>query len=190
MISRTSNDTLIVLFTFHLALITYCFLMSDGIGSAVGQQIGEIGKQVAKDLVSIPRSMVGLKNDGGSINETASQGKNTANQQQTAKPNASRGEQIDEIANLKQQEDIDKQRKLSEIRRRLELLMNPQRQHEKSIHEIQQEEELEKKKLELRKMKEEAKQLKQIVSKRPRGDLYGVKAKRFGGEQGKNVVAQ
>lgn len=160
--------------------------MADGIGKGVANQFAELGKQVVQDLASVPGKLTGL--DSGT-SETSGAGAGSSKKQGNQKGGQPQ-QGIDPIAALKQKEDSEKQQQLANVRRRLAQLMNPNQPREKTAYEIKQDEEMEKKKQELWQMQQEAKQLKQSPGKRPRGDLYGVKAKQFGGEKGKNVVSQ
>jgi hypothetical protein len=164
--------------------------MADGIGKAVGQHFEAIGKQIVSDLASIPKSIVGL--DSGGTHETKGQGGGSqkSGQQQKSSPK-NQGEQIDPLAAIRRQTEIEKQKQISEVRRRLEQLMSGHLgERPKTPFEEKQLEELEKQKQQAAHMKQEVMQLRSAPSKRRRGDLYGVTAKKFGGEQGKNVVSQ
>jgi hypothetical protein len=164
--------------------------MADGIVKGVGEQLGQLGKQIAVDIATVPAKLTGL--DKGT-NESAGQGaggkkQNTAQQTGGSKP----AEPLkDPILELKQKDQVETQKNLAQARRLLELIMKPVEPQELTVREQMERDELEKKKKEIEEEKKKAAQvLPKTASKRPRGDLYGVKAKLFGGELGKNSKAQ
>ena len=162
--------------------------MGDGIAKGVGEQLGELGKQVVAEVAQVPAKIAGL--DAGSTNETvgAGTGGNQSGQQKQQKAQINEQKRIAEVA---RKDEMQKEQQLAQARRLLQQFINPAESPEQPIKEKLDLEELEKKKKEIAAENEKAKkQLPKTGSKRPRGDLYGTRAKQFTGETGKNVKAQ
>ncbi len=167
--------------------------MPDGIKSGIGEQLGNLGKQIATEVINIPAKITGM--DGGTTNETAGSGTGGKQKGQKGTHSAQSGTNIFGLPRTPEQiaaEDaLEKQKKLAEARRLLQQFIQPQGQSEPTLAEKQEMEEMEKNKKEIEEEKKKAKSVLPVVaSKRPRGDLYGAKAKKFGGELGKNVKSQ
>jgi len=166
--------------------------MADGIGKAVGQQLGELGKQIVKDIAKVPGQLTGFTDVG--TQETKGQGAGASKQssQQTAPPKTPT-ENVNPLAALEQQEQIEKAKKLERVRQELAAQFKKPvgvEDQPKTAFEEQKLEDLEKQKLEIKKMQEQAKQLQPMSSKAKRGNLFGTRIKqqkRFGDERGKNV---
>lgn len=164
--------------------------MSDGIGKGIGEQLGQLGKQIVTDIAKVPAKITGL--DTGGTDETVGQGtggkKSTGFTQQKPPPKSAETQRIEEIV---RQDEAEKQKKLAQARRLLQQFIEPQQKSVPTLQEKLEMEEMERKKKEIEEEKKKAqKQLPVVVGKRPRGDLFGMKAKKFGGEVGKNVKAQ
>ena len=165
--------------------------MADGIGKAVGQQLGELGKQIVKDIAKVPGQLTGFTDVG--TQETKGQGAGASKQssQQTAPPKTPT-ENVNPLAALEQQEQIEKAKKLERVRQELAAQfkkpVNPEEQP-KGAFEQQKLEDLEKQKLEIKKMQEEAKRLQPMSTKAKRGNLFRKeqvkKRQQFGSEQSK-----
>ncbi|HCM37803.1 MAG: hypothetical protein UV61_C0008G0060 [Candidatus Gottesmanbacteria bacterium GW2011_GWB1_43_11] len=161
--------------------------MADGIAKGIGEQLGELGKQIVTEVANVPAKITGLDSTG--TNETTGQGAGAAKPVSGQKTSASKPMQraISEIA---QKDEIEKQKRLFETRQLLKQFSQPQAS-EQSIKEKLELEELEKQKKEIAAEKKKARAiLPKLWSKPKSGNLYGIKAKAFGGEVGKNVKAQ
>lgn len=166
--------------------------MADRIAKGIGEQLGSLGKQIVTDIAKVPGKITGL--DSGGINETVGTGTSAKGQKgrsQQQKPQSAQGE-VNILTELARKDEAEKQKKLAEARRLLQQFIEPQQlSPEPSVREKMELEEMEKKKKEIEEEKEKAKKaLPKMAVKRPRGDLFGIKAKQFGGEAGKNVKAQ
>ncbi len=147
-------------------------------GSIVGQ-IGEsfeqIGKDVARETVKAPQDIVGKAMESLGV----SGGKKNPKQQatQSGKPPN------------QEEEARSEETKRAIARAALEELTGKKpKEKEMSVWEKIQKEEEEKKQFEKKKKEEAAKQaLPKSSSKRPRGDLYGLKAKKASAEMSRNV---
>lgn len=168
--------------------------MPDGIKSGIGEQLGSIGKQIVQEIAQVPAKITGM--DGGTTNETAGTGTGGKQKGQGGgKSSGKAGSGIFQTPRTPEEiaaaDALEKQKKLAEARRLLQQFIAPQNQPEPSLREKLEMEEMEKKKKEIEEEKKKAaSNLPVVASKRPKGDLYGTKAKKFGGEMGKNVKAQ
>lgn len=166
--------------------------MGDGIARGIGSELGNLGKQIAQEIVQVPAKITGMDAGTNEVTGTGTGGKKAQKGQSTqANRTASMpGEYRDPLSAIRQKDEVEKQKQLALARQLLQKFMHPQ-QEEPSLKQKQEMEEMEKRKKEIKEENEKAKkQLPQMTAKRPRGDLYGVKAKQFGGEKGKNVKAQ
>ena len=162
--------------------------MSDGIAKGVGEQFGQLGQQIIKDIASVPAKITGL-DVGTNEGVTSGSAKQNWRQQKQITPKPS--EKIDPILVMKQKDEIERQKQLAEARKLLEQLINPQQQTTPSIREQIEMEEMEKKKKEIEEEKKKAKkQLPLVATRAKRGNLFGIKSKQFAGEVGKNVKSQ
>ncbi|MEK7166558.1 MAG: hypothetical protein AAB874_07155 [Patescibacteria group bacterium] len=162
--------------------------MGDGIAKGIGEQLGQLGKQVATDIAKLPGVLTGL--DTGSTNEAAAKGTGGAQPGQKA---ANAQDPVSaNINHLARQDEIAKQRELAQARQLIQRFLNPQEPAGVKTPKEQMElEELEKKKLEIEEEKKQAKAVLQpMATKAKRGNLFGIKSKQFGGEVGKNVKSQ
>lgn len=154
--------------------------MVDGVAKGVGEQLGQLGKQIVTEVAKTPAKIVGLDETLGSSGSSKSQQTN-----KTQRPAAQ--EKVKPMQELAQKDEVEKQKQLAQARRLLQQFAELQKE-EPSVKEKLELEELEKKKKEIEEEKKKAKQvLVQPQAKQARGDLYGVKGKQFGGEVGKNV---
>lgn len=146
-------------------------------GSMIGaftDELGELGKQIVKETVSVPKDIVGkaLESLGASTGQKS--------QKQTVATTTS---------DAPKKETGEPQIKASVARVALaQLAGGKPKQKEPSVWEKIQAEAEQKKELAKQQQQQAAAQsLPTIKSKRPRGDLYGMKAKKAGSEVGKNV---
>lgn len=160
--------------------------MANGISKGIGEQLGELGKQVATDIAKTPAKIVGL-------DETVGQG--TGGKGQKPPPIKKRNliEELvgkprtpEELEQLKVQQKADDQKKIAMARRLLQNISQPASQG--PSRQEQEMAEMEKQRAAIEKQRKQLNSsLPQVSSKPKRGNLYGVKQKKFGGELGKNV---
>ncbi len=162
--------------------------MSDGISKGIGDQLGGIGKQIVQEVTQLPAKLTGFeapyeKKGGGSGSKGGQKQKSLPTQK------TSNRQDFNLIEVLKQQDEIKKQKELAFTRQMIREFSKPQT--EGTIAQKQEFEEMEKQKKEIQEERKKAeKVLKQPSTKAKRGNLFGLKAKKFGGEQGKNVKSQ
>ena len=143
------------------------------------EELGEIGKQIISETVQAPKDIVGTALESVGVGGGKKQKK-----QQTA-TNLPAGRQAQEAA--------DNQAKSEEVKRAiaraaLEELAGVKRQKEPTVWEKIQQEESQKKEQQKAQSAANAKaSLPQVSSKRKRGDLFGLKAKKSSTEIGKNT---
>ncbi|MBI3956173.1 hypothetical protein HY339_02860 [Candidatus Gottesmanbacteria bacterium] len=129
-------------------------------GSMIGaftDELGELGKQIVRETVKVPKDIAGKALE--SLGASSGQ----KSQQQTGSVTDARAA-LAQLAGIKP------------------------KQKEPSVWEKIQAEAREKKELSKQQQQQAAtQQLPVVKSKRPRGDLYGLKAKKASGEVGKNV---
>lgn len=142
-----------------------------GILGTIGESFEQIGKDVAGEVVKAPQDIVGkalesLGTSGGKKNP----------KQQTSGSSQPTG---DEGAAKTPEEAQSEETKRAIARKALEELSGKPKPKEESVWEKIQKEEEQKKLMEKKRKEEAAKQaLPKATSKRPRGDLYGIKAKK------------
>ncbi len=137
----------------------------------IGESIEQIGKDVARETVQAPKDLVGtaLESLG------ASSGKKKTSKQAKTAPPQTQGQTEPATPEAAHEEEI----KRAVARRALEELSGKAKPKEESVWEkIQKEEEQKKEQKKLQKEQAAKASLPQIASKRKRGDLYGVKAKK------------
>lgn len=160
--------------------------MADGIAKGIGEQLGNLGKQIVTEVAKTPAKIIGLDETLGSSSSKGAKG-----QKQTVKKATPQESADAKIAEIMRKDETEKQKQLARARQLLQQFINPPREAEPNLREKLEMEETEKKKQEIEMEKQKAKTvLSQVASKRPRGDLYGTRAKKFGGEVGKNVKSQ
>ena len=148
-------------------------------------ELGEIGKQVGREVAKVPKDIAGqaLESLGSSSGKKQGQQAQTTPQKPTGEAPAPQGpwQSIDAEKDKKTKEAI--------ARAALEDLTRPkQQQKEPSVWEkIQMEEQKKKEMAAKQAASQQATAIPMSKSKRPRGDLYGIKAKKAGSEVGKNV---
>ncbi len=149
---------------------------------AFTDELGELGKQIVRETVKVPKDIAGkaLESLGASSGQKQAQTPSTGAQD---KPTAEKTA-LDQFGESK-----DQKAKQAIARAALAQLAGvPPKQKEPSVWEKIQAEAEQKKELSKQQQHQAAAQALPVVqSKRPRGDLYGIKAKKFSGEQGKNV---
>lgn len=162
--------------------------MADGIAKGVGEQLGELGKQIVKDIASVPGKLTGLDSSGVDESSGSTMG---GKQQQVQKQSAQQVQKqaaVQRMAQIKQKDEAEKQKQLAQARDLLRQFTQPQGEQEMTVAQKQEMEEMEKKKKEIEEEKQAAaKILPRFRGKRARGDLYGIKGKQFTGETGKNI---
>ena len=155
-----------------------------GIPGQIISELGEIGKKVGGEVAQVPKDIAGkalesLGTSGGQKQQGQTIIPPTG---ESAKPKEKGPwETFDEIPN--------KEMKKKMARNALQALLArlAQKPKEPSVWEKIQQEAEQKKQMTQQQQQAAATQLPQTSSKRPRGDLYGVKAKTFGSEAAKNV---
>lgn len=152
-------------------------------GQIIGE-LGEIGKQIGGEVAKVPtdiasKAMESLGASGGKKTQGQQQVKTTGSFDATPKKDTA-WEKFDIV---------DEQTRRIIARKALqELLARPRAPKEESIWEkLQREEEQKKQAQAAQQQAQAASSLPMPTSKRPRGDLYGTKAKKLGSEVGKNV---
>lgn len=146
--------------------------MTDSIGGGVIGELGELGKKIGGEVAKVPGDIIGqaLESVGSGSGGKKVQGQKVV---QTSDGGAAKSawDQIDA--------ESDKKIKRQMARRALEDLIGGagRKQKEPSIWERLQMEADQKKKEDTNQKATAAQQLPMSVSKRPRGDLYGKKAK-------------
>lgn len=166
--------------------------MADGIAKGIGEQLGQIGKAIATDIAKVPSQIIGLDKSGGT-NETSGQG--TGGKKQQQKPNPQNIQRAagdpNRLAELEQQDAIERQKQMSKARDMLRQFTQPTQQSEPSVYERLQQEKMQEEQAKMEKAKsEQSNSLPMPSSKPKRGNLHGIKSKQFGGELGKNVKSQ
>lgn len=144
-------------------------------GTIIGaftDELGDLGKQIVRETVKVPKDIAGKALESLGASSGQKQKQQTPPSVDTAKKELS-----------------EQKIKASVAREALAQLAGAKpKQKEPSVWEKIQAEAEQKK--ELSKQQQQAvaaQQLPQMKAKRPRGDLYGLKAKRASGEVGKNV---
>lgn len=163
--------------------------MSDGIVKGVGEQLGKLGSDIVSEVAKTPAKLAGM--DQGTQEVKGSGGSGKQQSSSSSAHNSQPSEQIDPLAIIRQKDEVEKQKGLQAARQLLQQFSTPHNAPQPTRKEELELEELEKQKAEIKAQQEQARQtLQSTGSKKPRGDLYGIKAKKFAGEQGKNVVSQ
>ena len=143
-------------------------------GTIVGSftdELGDLGKNIVREAVAVPKDVVGTALE--SLGVSGGQKQKT---QTTAIPDVTKKEPGEQKI------------KASVARVALaQLAGGKPKQKEPTVWEKIQEEAQQKKELGKQQQQAAAQALPAAKSKRPRGDLYGMKAKKAGGEVGKNV---
>lgn len=137
----------------------------------IGESFEQVGKDIVRETVQAPKDIVGkaLESLGGSAGA-----KKPKQQTNTAVPQGL-GESAEGAAGQQQSEEI----KRAVARAALEELSGKKRPKEQTVWERIQKEEEQKKESEKKQKVQAANQaLPKATSKRPRGDLYGIKAKK------------
>jgi hypothetical protein len=148
--------------------------MADTVGGGIIGELGELGKKIGGEVAKVPGDIIGqaLESVGASTGGKKTQGqKTTATQSNDNGATKSAWDQIDAAT--------DKKIKRQMARRALEDLLAGagKKQKEPSIWERLQMEADQKKKEDKAQKAAASQQLQTPTSKRPRGDLYGAKAK-------------
>jgi hypothetical protein len=144
--------------------------MANNIGSQIIGELGEIGKQVGNEVANIPKDIAGKAMESmGATSGKPGQKSPMVSTSPTGEKSA--WETIDS--------EKDKKVKRSIARKALEELANREiKRKEPSIWERLQQEQEQKKNQLLQQKAAASQQLQPGASKRPRGDLYGAKAKK------------
>ena len=158
-----------------------------GVAKQIIGSFEDIGKDIVGEVAKIPKDVAGkaLESLGSSSGQTQ-QGQTVAPSGESAKPKEKGPwETFDEIS--------DKDVKKNMARNALQAFLArlAQKPKEPSVWErIQAETEQKKQMIEQQQQQTAAASIPTATSKRPRGDLYGMKAKKLGSEVGKNVINQ
>lgn len=139
---------------------------------AFTDELGDLGKNIVREAVAVPKDVVGTALESLGVSSGQKQ-----KQQTTATPDVTKKEPGEEKI------------KASVAREALaQLAGGKSKQKEPTVWEKIQAEAEQKKELGKKQQQQTAaQQLPVVKSKRPRGDLYGMKAKKAGSEVGKNV---
>lgn len=165
--------------------------MPDGIAKGIGEQLGNLGKQIVTDIAKTPAKIAGMDVTGPNETVGTGSGKSKKAAPQIKPQTAKTEESVNPLDVLRQNDEVEKQKQLAQARRLLQQFIEPIKQEEPSIREKLEMEEMEKRKKEIEEEKKKAqKELPKVATKRPAGDLFGRKSKQFGGEVGKNVKSQ
>lgn len=142
----------------------------------------DIGKDIIKQTVQVPKDIVGkaLESIGTSSSKQGQQGAvNSGN------PKDSRNLESGALGQLEQTKD--EKAKKAIARSALEQLAGKSKPKEPSVWEKIQQEVEQKKQQQQQAKQQSSQQLQQTKGKRPRGDLYGMKAKKASAEMSRNV---
>lgn len=153
-----------------------------GVAKQIIGSFEDLGKDVVREVAKVPKDIAGkaLESLGTSSGQKSQKPVNSGLTRNLEKKQGS-WEQFDALS--------DKEAKKKMARKALEALLARQtKPKEPSVWEkIQMEVEQKKQLAQQQQMQTAAQQLPKTSSKRPRGDLYGVGAKKLGSELGKNV---
>lgn len=157
-------------------------------GSMIGaftDELGDLGKHIIREAVAVPKDLAGKAMESLGVSSGKQQGQKQQ-QVQLSQNDQKAGEKgpLDAMKTAK-----DQQVKQAIARAALaQLAGGAQKQKEPTVWEKQQQEAEQKKELAKQQQKQTAaQQLSPVQSKRKRGDLYGMKAKKNTTEVGKNV---
>lgn len=146
--------------------------MINNIVQQIGESFEQIGKDIAHEVVKAPKDMVG--------SALESVGVSTGGKKQNKQQGSNKGPQTPEEQKVVQQ---DEETKRAVARAALEELSGKKKQKEPTVWEkLQQEEEQKNEQKKQQKAASAKASLPQVSSKRKRGDLYGVKAKKTAAE--------
>jgi hypothetical protein len=144
--------------------------MADTVGGQIISELGELGKKIGGEAAKVPKDIAGKALESLGTGSKKTQGSTSQVSTEGAKGKGA-WDQIDK--------ESDKKIKRQMARRALEDLLSGagRKQKEPSIWERLQMENDQKKKEDTTRKAAAAQQLQTSTSKRPRGDLYGAKAK-------------
>ena len=150
---------------------------------AFTDELGDLGKNIVREAVAVPKDIVGKAMESLGV----SSGKKPQQQTNSGNPKDSRNLDKGPVDQLNAAKD--QQAKQAVARAALaQLAGGTQRQKEPTVWEKAQQEAEQKKELAKQQQKQATtQQLPVIQSKRKRGDLYGMKAKKNTTEVGRNV---
>mgnify|MGYP001588067527 FL=1 len=150
---------------------------------AFTDELGDLGKNIVREAVAVPKDIVGKAMESLGV----SSGKKPQQQTNSGNPKDSRNLDKGPVDQLNAAKD--QQAKQAVARAALaQLAGGTQRQKEPTVWEKAQQEAEQKKELAKQQQKQATtQQLPAIQSKRKRGDLYGMKAKKNTTEVGRNV---
>lgn len=155
--------------------------MGQGVARQIIGSFEDIGKDVLKQTAQVPKDIVGKALESLGTSGSSKQGQQfQQGQQDGAKSKEGPLGQFDAAK--------DEQTKKAIARSALEQLAGKPKQKEPSVWEkIQQEMEQKKQQQQQQAQQQSAQQLPSGKGKRPRGDLYGLKAKKASAEMSRNV---
>lgn len=158
-------------------------------GTIIGSftdELGELGKQIVRETVKVPKDIAGKALESLGASSGTKQGQRNPPAGGQVQQDQKTGEKgpLDQLGAVKEQ-----QAKQAIARAALAQLAGvTPKQKEPSVWEKIQAEAEQKKELSKQQQQQTAARALPIIkSKRPRGDLYGLKAKKAGSEVGKNV---
>ncbi len=160
--------------------------MVDSVAKGVGEQLGQLGKQIVTEVAKTPAKIVG-------IDETLGSGGTSPNPKNPPSPQKKSGDANSaSIEALKQKDELEKARQLQKARELLKQFTQLQGESDSTYETRLKMEELEKKKKEIVEEKKKAMKLPFISTRPERGNLYGrgVRPKSSGTEVGKNIKSQ
>lgn len=156
-----------------------------GVAKQIIGSFEDIGKDIAREVASVPKDIAGKALESlGSSSGKKTQGQTGVN---SGNPRDSRNlehgpwEQFDALPD----KDVKKKMARNALQALLARLVSKPK--EPSVWEKMQQEAEQKKQQQLAQQQQQSQQLPKTQGKRPRGDLYGVGAKKLGSEVGKNV---
>lgn len=150
-----------------------------GVAKQIIGSFEDIGKDIVREVANVPTDVAGKALESLGTASTTQQGQQKIPGQKVAEPQGVLN-QLDQTNDKKAKEAI--------ARAALVQLAGKAKQKEPSVWERIQMEAAQKKELADEKQTQTAKaQLPQTASKRPRGDLYGMKAKKASAEMSRNV---
>ncbi len=151
--------------------------MPQGIARQIIGSFEDIGKDVLKQTAQVPKDIVGK-----ALESLGTSGSNKQGQQ--AQPTSTKPQE-GALGQLEQTKD--EKTKKAIARSALEQLAGKPQQKEPSVWEKIQQEMEQKKEQQKQQSRQAGQQLKSGKGKRPRGDLYGLKAKKASAEMSRNV---
>lgn len=155
-----------------------------GVAKQIIGSFEDIGKDIVREAASVPKDIVGkaLESLGSSSGQKTQKPVNSGNPRDSRNLENGPWEQFDALP------DKDVKKKMARNALQALLARLAGKPKERTVWEKMQQEVEQKKQMQQQQQAQvNASQLFKTASKRPRGDLYGMKAKKAGSEVGKNV---